>query len=272
MKLLRPVILGLLILSLVAAGLPVSDSLAHWTRRARAHRKMKHRRTRHSRAWWRRHRAWLRVKQERAERYRNERATHSGDNNGPARARDAANFAGRPRRAAPAEGQGPRAPFDLAKPNTWTSTSGAGSPGTMKFKVNAPDGRAAGTALLAPVTLAAADIAAASTRTKTLAGVPFAVLRRTVIDRMVVEGGWVVNDMEREIKGRRVYVVVAQSGMGGVARQCWTFYFTEMSGRIYSLATIAPVEFAAPLAADAEQVMASLRAGGVGAVAVKSPR
>ena len=273
MKTLRPLVLAFLILSLVTAGLPVSDALAHWARRPHLHRKMKHRRVRHSRAWWRRHRAWIRHKRERAARRRDERARRLRMNspNGNMSSSAASNLASKSRATAVAL-PGPRPPFDLAMPNTWTSASAGAVPGTMKFKINTPDGRAAGTATIAPVTLTNAEMAVASTRTKTLGGVPFVALRRTVIDQMVVEGGWVVNDMEREFQGRRIYIVIAQSGSGGVARQSWTFYFTEMNGRIYSLSTNAPVEFSAPLAADAEQIMASLRAGGAGAVAVKSPR
>lgn len=276
MKTLRPLVLAFLILSLVTAGLPVSDALAHWARRPHLHRKMKHRRVRHSRAWWRRHRAWIRHKRERAARRRDERARrlNVGSPNANMSSSAASNLASKPRVGAAVALPGPRPPFDLAMPNTWTSTSAGAVPGTMKFKINTPDGRAAGTATIAPVTLTNVEMAVASTRTKTLGRVPFVALRRTVIDQMVVEGGWVVNDMEREFQGRRIYIVIAQSGSGGVARQSLTFYFTEMNGRIYSLSTNAPVEFSAPLAADAEQVMASLRAGSAaaGAVAVKSPR
>ena len=98
------------------------------------------------------------------------------------------------------------------------------------------------------------------------------VLRRTIIDRMLVEGGWVTNDTEREVDGRRVYVVTAQTGQGGVARESWTFYFTEVEGRLYSLATNAPVEFSAPLAAGSEQFLGTLRAGRPGILAAKPRR
>ncbi len=181
----------------------------------------------------------------------------------------ARNLSVKSRRVTTPEVQGPRAPYDLSMPRTWSSAS-ATAPGMMKFNVSTPDGHAAGTAMIAPVMLSSAEIATASTRAKTLSGVPFAVLRRTVIDRMVLEGGWVANDMERDIQGRRIYIVIAQSGSGGVARQSWAFYFTEMNGRVYALTTTAPVELAATLAAEAEQVMSSLRTGHVGAVAAKT--
>ncbi len=142
----------------------------------------------------------------------------------------------------------------------------------MKFLVRSSDGRSAGTAVIAPVVTAA--IAPPTARpSKILGGVLLSTLGRTVIDRMIAEGGWVVNDMVREIEGRRVYTVFAQSGTVGASApsHSWTFYFTEIDGRIYSLATTAPIEFATPLATDSEQVVASLRPLSSGAVAVKSP-
>ena len=274
MKTYRPILLAIIIISLVATGLPVSDSLAHWSRRAHVHRKSKHRRARHSRAWWRRRRAALRQRQQRDARRRFARRSSDAAN---AESTQRAAVLQKPKGkarivAASKEVQGPRAPFDLAAPSNWRGAS-AGAPGAMRFTLNTPDGRSAGTAHIAPVSLSGAEIAAASARGKALAAVPFGTLRRIVIDRMVLESGWVVNDIERTIQGRRVYVVLAQSsGAGGAASQSWTFYFTELGGRVYSLLTIAPVEFAAPVAADAEQVLASLRPGGAPSVAARSSR
>jgi hypothetical protein len=109
------------------------------------------------------------------------------------------------------------------------------------------------------VPAAAASDSPVGPRTKTVGGAPVAALRRTVIDRMVAEGGWVVNDMVREMGGRKVFVVVAQTGAPGAPTKSLTFYFTEMDGRISTLATTAPVEFAEPVAAGSEQVMSTLR-------------
>jgi hypothetical protein len=93
---------------------------------------------------------------------------------------------------------------------------------------------------------------------KTLGGVPTSALRRTVIDKMVREEGWVVNDFQKEINGKKVYVVVAQSpGAGGVI-QSRIFYFTESNGRIYSLATNSSTESAEKLAKDSERILNSL--------------
>jgi hypothetical protein len=274
MKKFRPILLAIIIISLVATGLPVSDSLAHWSRRAHVHRKSKHRRVRHSRAWWRRRRALMRQRQERAARRRLSRRTGvASDANSAPRA---ASVPPRPRGkarmvAASTEAQVPRAPFELAAPSNWRGAS-AGAPGAMRFTLNTPDGRAAGTAHIAPVSFSGAELAAASARGKSLAAIPFSALRRIVIDRMVLESGWVVNDIERTIQGRRVYVVLAQSSAAGAGAQSWTFYFTEIGGRVYSLLTVASADLAAPVAADAEQVLGSLRPSGAASVAARSDR
>ncbi|MBA3715606.1 MAG: hypothetical protein H0W76_24655 [Pyrinomonadaceae bacterium] len=151
-----------------------------------------------------------------------------------------------------------RLPFDIQLPHTWSRT-GAKAPGEMRFVVNGADGRAAGSVVIAPVASGAAGDSFSASRRKSLGGVSLATLGRTVIDRMIAEGGWVMNDFVRQMEGRRVYVVLAQSGTPGAPSQSWTFYFTEVDGRIYSLAANAPLALAAPLAADSESVLASLR-------------
>lgn len=128
-----------------------------------------------------------------------------------------------------------------------------------------------GTAVLSPVAVASLP-PAATMRFKKLGDVPLPSLRRTVIDQMIAEGGWVVNDLEREIGGRHVYIVLAQSGGTGMPRLSWVFYFMEINGRLYKMATNTPLEFAAPLAADSEQVMASLNVRGAGTMPAPSHR
>jgi len=151
-----------------------------------------------------------------------------------------------------------RLPFDIQLPRTWSRT-GAKAPGETRFVVNGEDGRTAGSVVIAPVASVAAGDSFSSPRRKSLGGVSLATLGRTVIDRMIAEGGWVMNDFVRQMEGRRVYVVLAQSGTPGAPSQSWTFYFTEVDGRIYSLAANAPLALAAPLAADSESVLSSLR-------------
>jgi hypothetical protein len=94
-----------------------------------------------------------------------------------------------------------------------------------------------------------------------LAGVAVADLRRMVIDKMVVVGGWVVNDFVREINGQRVFVVTARTPKDALTpEKAWTFYFTEAGGRIYGLTTDSPVEFADRMTNEAERFIESLRA------------
>jgi hypothetical protein len=96
---------------------------------------------------------------------------------------------------------------------------------------------------------------------KMLAGVAVADLRRMVIDKMVVVGGWVVNDFVREINGQRVFVVTARTPKDALTpEKAWTFYFTEAGGRIYGLTTDSPVEFADRMTNEAERFIESLRA------------
>ncbi len=96
-----------------------------------------------------------------------------------------------------------------------------------------------------------------------LAGTNVADLRRIVIDKMVVSGGWIINDFVREISGQRVFVVTAQTPADGRSpEQAWSFYFTEVNGRIYNLTTNTPTAFSDQMAADAERFIDSLRARG----------
>ncbi len=96
---------------------------------------------------------------------------------------------------------------------------------------------------------------------KMLAGVPVADLRRIVIDKMVVNGGWVVNDFVREVNGNRVFVVTARTPKDALTpEKAWTFYFTEAGGRVYGLTTEAPVEYADRMTNEAERFIESLRA------------
>ena len=306
MNRLRVATLYLLVLVLVAGALPVTDSLAKWSRRSAASKHRKQRR--HSRAWWRRHRARMRARRERAERLRRERESAlASSGRGSAAARRYANapssvnvslltFDAPPESDAPSaisssyarannvaanvsagapsgataglDGAGTvlasarraQMPFDFAAPANWTPSRRARQ-GEAVYTVLAPDGRAAGTAVIAPVTLSNAQVAGApvTPKTRTIGGLPVGALRRTVIDRMVAEGGWVTNDVYQESHGRRVFVVTAQTGAPGAPTRTWTYYFTEVDGRVYSLATTAPVEFAAPVASASEQLMASLR-------------
>jgi len=76
---------------------------------------------------------------------------------------------------------------------------------------------------------------------------------------MIQENGWVVNDYQKQIGGRDVYVVVAQSQSKNGKVQSRMFYFTEVDGRIYNVATNSPVEEAERLAEESEKVINSLQ-------------
>jgi hypothetical protein len=97
-------------------------------------------------------------------------------------------------------------------------------------------------------------------RHRSVGGVPTTALRREVINRMVRENGWVVNDYQKSIGNRSVYVVVAQSQTGGRV-QSRMFYFTEAAGRIYSVATNSAAEAADRIAEESEKVIFSLQTG-----------
>jgi hypothetical protein len=289
MNRLRILLLSTLVLLTVAGMLPLTETLAKWSRRSAASQHRRYRR--HSRVWWRRHRARLRARRARAAELRRAREAAYGTNaaNGqranPANAKaallsfDEATVAvpvtapaGAPSKldapAPPAAtvaraAQPPRdsqLPFDFAPPHTWTPARKTRA-GSAVFSVTTPDGRSAGTAVVAPVALSPAEVAAAPAtgKAKVVGGLSLTALRRKVIDRMVAEGGWVTNDFVQEMHGRRVFVVLAQTGTPGAPTQTWAFYFTEVDGRVYSLATNAPVEYAAPVGAGVEQFLASLR-------------
>jgi hypothetical protein len=94
-----------------------------------------------------------------------------------------------------------------------------------------------------------------------LAGVPVADLRRIVIDKMVASGGWVVNDLVRDVNGNRIFVVTGRTPKDALTpEKAWTFYFTEAAGRVYGLTTEAPVEYADRMTIEAERFIESLRA------------
>ena len=300
----RALVLAILIMCTVAATLPISDSLAHWSSArpsaSRRHNKGRYTR-RHSRAWWRRYRARLRRQRAVAAERRRRRAMILAAKPMPSSLLSPANHAtaapplptlnnvnfalpgvALPSTAslsnitpvkplattvvatvvAPSKGALQALPRAAAVatsplPSGWTSAA-ASRAGEMRFNVRAADGRVRSSAVWSRVNLQSAAPSASDSRSKTFGGVPVTLLRRTVIDRMVAEGGWVVNDVQRQFGERRVFVVTAQTVAAGGERRAWTFYFTESDGQVYSLATNAPAEFADTLAAESEQAIVAL--------------
>lgn len=161
-----------------------------------------------------------------------------------------------------------RAAVAMSTPDGWRRDSLAVN-GEARFSLHSSDGSQTGGAFLTPLSarsLGAVSAGASRTALRNqIAGVSFTNLRRTVIDKMIQERGWVANDMEREIGGRRVFIVIAQTG----DNQAWTYYFTELNGQLYSLAVKAPVGSTASVNAQAEQLLTSLRANNQPAVAAE---
>ncbi|MBS1796670.1 MAG: hypothetical protein JSS81_22760 [Acidobacteria bacterium] len=146
-------------------------------------------------------------------------------------------------------------PSGETAPKTWKKSQSTQA--EMQFRVDDDNGSALGSASISVVgpSMGGDD---SSSKTKTVGGVPTASLRRNVIDRMIKENGWVVNDFQKEIGGKKVYVVVAQSEGAGGQIQSRIFYFAEADGRIYSVSTNAPNDSSERIAEESEKVINSL--------------
>jgi hypothetical protein len=145
-------------------------------------------------------------------------------------------------------------PSGEAAPKGWKR--GMTSPGELQFNVSDDGGASVGSASISVVGPAMG--ADSPSGQKTVGGVQTSSLRRTVIDRMIREEGWVVNDYQKEIGGKKVYVVVAQSEGAGGRIQSRVFYFAEADGRIYSVATNAPTDSQERIAEESEKVINSI--------------
>jgi hypothetical protein len=130
------------------------------------------------------------------------------------------------------------------------------TPSELQFRVDNSAGSQVGSATISVVGPANPEN---SNNRKSVGGVPTASLRREVIDRMIRENGWVVNDYQKEVGGQPVYVVVAQSQAKNGTLQSRMFYFTEVDGRIYNVATNSPAHEAERLADESEKVINSLK-------------
>lgn len=266
---LRAVALSLLVLFSIATLLPLANSSAEAEggRSAASYRKKKRIR-RHSRAWWRRYRAHLRRRRAAVSR------RDLGNSIAPEESRsEAATISPSAFYATGGTYNDPRGAFSLTMPIGWSNRP-LSAGGELRFRVYAPDGRAIGQAALSMISATASGGGAlsAKARARSLGGFSFADLNRTVIDKMIVANGWVINDLVREIGGRRVFIVLAQTAANGsVPLQAWTFYFTEIDGRIYNLAVSASLEFSDRLAQESEQVMASFRTKPSSTLAEQTP-
>ena len=235
---LRTVALSLLMLVSVGVMLPFASSTAHGIRQSAVsnhHRRYR----RHSRAWWRRHRAHLRMRRAAAMAHRNEpldsALTLSTNNALPSAAI-------------------PKLPIGWDQPIVANN-------GEIKFKneSKAPTPSQATLSVIARSRPNPTYLTQREERSM-LAGVSFSDLRRTVIEKMINSGGWVINDYQRQVDGARVFVVIAQTPSDGRSpERAWNFYFAEIDGKIYSLSLNTPVQYSDRLAADGERFISSLR-------------
>ncbi len=235
---LRTITLSLLMLVSVVVMLPFASSTAHGLRQSSASQQQRRYR-RHSRAWWRRHRARVRLRRAAA-------LAHRSSPLGPVLVNSTT----------------PDAALALPKlPAGWNNATLANG-GELKFRT---EGSATmpGQGTLAVVARSRPNPAYLTQKEQStmLSGVSFSDLRRIAIDKMINAGGWVINDYERQVNGARVFVVIAQTPSDGRSpEKAWNFYFAEVDGKIYSLTLNTPVEFSNKLTVEGEKFIATLAA------------
>jgi len=235
----RTITLSLLMLFSVIVMLPFASSTAHGLRQSSV--SQQHRRyRRHSRAWWRRHRARLRLRRAAAMAHRNSPLNPV--------------IANVPNVETPSAG--------LAKlPSGWNSSAIANG-GELKFRTeNTAAIPGQGTLTVVARSRPNPSYLTQREQRTMLSGVSFSDLRRIAIDKMINAGGWVINDYERQVNGARVFVVIAQTPSDGRSpEKSWNFYFAEVDGKIYSLTLNTPVEFSSRLPLEGEKFLSSLAA------------
>ena len=232
----RTITLSLLLLVAVVIMLPFADSTAHGIRQSAQFHHNRHRH--HSRAWWRRYRTRMRMKRAAVLAHRNALLSGLPQNislNDPSAA----------------------SVFSLA-----TGSANVSNGDQLKFRSDNPNLSLPGQMNLSVVALSRPNPAFLTAREEKqmLAGVAVSDLRRIVIDKMIVSGGWVTNDFVREMNGSRVFVVTARTPRDANSpEKAWNFYFTEVGGRIYGLTTNAPLEFSDRITGEAERFIGSFR-------------
>jgi hypothetical protein len=258
--LIRAIVLSLALLIGIGAIVPLATENAEAGPRKNRKYKKKHRKyKKYSKGWWRQYNKRKKRQRALAARKRMLRLRQLR----LAKARKAAQ-SGNAKRAQTAktkavEEKSPAVlPTGEAAPKGWTR--GQNSTSEIQFKVDDGRGGQIGSAAISVVG-PAMNVEGYSAKNKSIGGVPTTSLRRTVIDQMVRENGWVVNDYQKEVSGSKVYVVVAQSQVGG-SLQSRMFYFTEADGRIYSVATNSQTDNAERLAEESEKVINSLQRRG----------
>ena len=227
---LRRIGLSLLLLVSLVVMIPVITSTAH---NLRAHFSSHSRHRRHSRAWWRRHRAQMRRRQAMLARRRALVAAQRAGQIPSAPAKTAENHVVLSTAVTMTPEPANREAMQL--PSGWSQASSTN--GAANYRI-APANGAEAHATLSVVAATSSAQPFGRAQRNMVGGSSISDLRRTVIDRMISAGGWVVNDRQREIGGRRVFEVIAQTpSTAGKPDQVWNFYFTEVNGRVYSLTT-----------------------------------
>lgn len=220
------------------------------SRRARKQRKHRKHYKKYSKRWWRQYRA----RQRRARRHRAQVRRLRLRQIRLAKARRA-RAANRHRVASRSRVKRVR-PASSAAPQTWAETQASSN--ELRFRVDDSRGSQVGSASISVVGPASGEDRTIGSH-KMIAGVATTALRRDVINRMIQENGWVVNDYQKEINGRLVYVVVAQSQARNGQLQSRMFYFTAVDGKIYNVATNSSADQADRLAEESEKVLGSLQ-------------
>jgi hypothetical protein len=259
---LRTIAISLILMLSVGVMLPFANS-AHGVRQSVQLGQRRHHRYR-SRAWWRRYRVRVRQKRAAAE------LAHRNALLALPKNISVSDLSGLTVPELPSLPVNSATTTTLPPPVMTASVANASNrqtrprvvnPAHPAFKASAP--KLPGAMNLSVVALSRPNPAFLTSReeSKMLAGVAVADLRRIVIDKMVVAGGWVINDFVREVNGSRVFVVTARTPKDAqTPEKAWTFYFTEAGGRIYGLTTDSPVEFADRMSTEAERFIESLRA------------
>jgi len=252
----RAIALSLALLIGIGTIVPLATDYAEaGPRKAKRYKKTQKKYKKYSKRWWRQYRAQQRRRKalqarRRAIRLRQMRLARVA---GPQNTNP---IPPPPKMRSVADQASALLPSGETAPKGWRRGQSSGS--ELQFRVDNGSGSEVGSAaisIVGPATGESVNIG----RNRTVGGIPTTSLRREVINRMVRENGWVVNDYQKDIGGKTVFVVVAQSQGNGGRVQSRMFYFTEVDGRIYSVATNSQTDAAEKIAEESEKVIFSLQ-------------
>jgi len=254
----RAIALSLALLIGIGVIVPLATDYAEaGAKKQRRYAKKKKKIKKYSKKWWRSYRARVKRKRslqarKRSLRLRQIRLAKLREQNGDAPVKNSKQAVSK---TVKEDDSKALLPTGETAPRTWKKSQS--SQAELQFNVADETGAQLGQASISVVgpTMGGDDN---NPRNKTVGGVPTTSLRRNVIDRMIKENGWVVNDYQKEIGGKKVYVVVAQSEGAGGRVQSRIFYFAEADGRIYSVATNSPTDSQERIAEESEKVINSL--------------